>query len=120
MSVQNCKVRWIRPKGYDNLRAWMADINNVYIARAGIVFIDGRRFPPTSSPFANRFKIGRDGSRADVIRKYEADMIERLDKDPSLVKELLKIKGKCLGCWCAPEPCHGDVLLRLVRKYDPD
>jgi hypothetical protein len=25
--------------------------------------------------------------------------------------------GKTLGCWCKPNPCHGDVLVKLVREY---
>ncbi len=24
------------------------------------------------------------------------------------------MKGKNLGCWCAPEPCHGNILLELL------
>ena len=27
------------------------------------------------------------------------------------------MKGKNLGCWCNPEPCHGDVLLELIDLY---
>jgi len=42
---------------------------------------------------------------------------ERLKKSPVLVVELLKLKDKNLGCWCHPEPCHGDVLLELINKY---
>jgi hypothetical protein len=31
---------------------------------------------------------------------------------------LPELKGKVLGCWCAPSACHGDVLMRLVNKVD--
>lgn len=61
MSVVNVKVAYIRPKGYDNLREWIKDKNNVYVGRKGIVFINGERFPKELSPFANLFKVGRDG-----------------------------------------------------------
>jgi len=27
------------------------------------------------------------------------------------------MKGKNLGCWCFPEPCHGNVLLELIDEY---
>lgn len=27
------------------------------------------------------------------------------------------MKGKNLGCWCHPEPCHEDILLELIEKY---
>ena len=51
MSVVNCKVKYIRPQ-YKNLQEWMDDTNNIYVARAGVVFIDKQRFPKCSSNFA--------------------------------------------------------------------
>ena len=30
--------------------------------------------------------------------------------------ELPELEGKTLACWCKPEACHGDVLLRLVAE----
>ena len=62
MSIVNCKVQNIRPN-YNNLEEWMNDTNNIYIARAGVVFINDKRFPIQSSKFANPYKIGKDGSR---------------------------------------------------------
>lgn len=35
-----------------------------------------------------------------------------------ILANLQLLKGQNLGCWCAPGPCHGDVLLRLVSKLD--
>jgi hypothetical protein len=26
------------------------------------------------------------------------------------IKDIGQLRGKALGCWCASEPCHGDVL----------
>lgn len=111
-SVINCKVKYIRPK-YKDLKEWMEDANNVYIGRGGVVFIDKIRFPSKSSPFCNPFKIGKDGTRDDVLIKYEEYIKERL-KDPHFKEELLKLKGKTLGCWCKPEKCHGDILLKFI------
>jgi len=124
MSVVNVKVGHIRPE-YDNLKEWMEEPNNVYIGRAGIVFIKNEegvqeRFPKVSSVFANPFKIDKklDKSKArnEVIQKYKIYITERLEKEPELVKQLKSLKGKNLGCWCHPEPCHGDVLLELIDK----
>lgn len=41
----NVRVCNLRKLGYQDLKAWMNDPNNVYIGRKGIVFIDGERFP---------------------------------------------------------------------------
>jgi len=116
MSVVNCKVKYIRP-AYNNLEEWIADDNNYYIGRSGIVFIDNKRYPTKSSVFANPYKIGKDGTREEVILKYKEYLINKLDNDDDLVNELISLKGKHLGCWCYPEYCHGNVLLELIDKY---
>jgi hypothetical protein len=43
---------------------------------------------------------------------------EMLDNDPQMVNKLLKLKGKKLGCWCKPDKCHGDILLKLIAEYE--
>ena len=115
MSVINCKVKFIRPE-YQNLKHWIEDKNNLYIGRAGIVFIDKERFPKKSSPFCNIFKIGRDGTREEVTQKYQQYITEKIKNEPELKNELISMKGKNLGCWCKPEPCHGDYLLQLINS----
>lgn len=116
MSVVNCKVQYIRPE-YDNLKEWIDDENNVYIGRKGIVFIDKTRFPQNSSKFANPFKIGKDGTREEVLLKYKNYIVNRLESDNDLIDELLLLKDKNLGCWCYPEMCHGNIILELIEKY---
>ena len=116
MSVVNCKVKYIRPK-YNNLKEWMNDENNIYIGRKGVVFIDNRRFPQKSSIFANPYKIGKDGTRQEILLKYKDYIVNKLNHDKDLLIELLSLKGKNLGCWCCPESCHGNILLELIDKY---
>ena len=62
--------------------------------------------------WGNPFQIGRDGTRAEVIAKYEV----WLHTQDHLMSSLLELKGKALGCWCKPEACHGDVLARLADE----
>lgn len=74
------------------------DTHDVYIGRPG----------KWGSPFV----IGRDGTRAEVIEKYR----EYIQGRPDLLDNLGELRGKVLGCWCAPAPCHGDVLAELANK----
>lgn len=62
-----------------------------------------------ASKWQNPFVVGRDGTRAEVIQKYEA----WIKQQPELMAALPELKGKTLGCWCHPLPCHGDVLAKL-------
>jgi len=116
MSIINCKVQNIRPK-YNNLKEWMEDENNIYIGRGGVVFIDKKRFPTQSSQFANPYKIGKDGTRDEVINKYKNYIKNKVEEDDLFKNELMRLKGKNLGCWCYPEMCHGNVLLELIELY---
>jgi hypothetical protein len=68
-SVCNVRVQYIRPL-YKNLAEWTKEPDNVYVGRGGAVVIDGVRFPKYSSLWANPFKKGRDGSKADVLKAY--------------------------------------------------
>ena len=65
------------------------------------------------SKWGNPFAIGKDGNRQEVIEKYREWIQSRPDLLAAVVPEL---KGKVLGCWCAPAACHGDVLTILANK----
>lgn len=64
------------------------------------------------SKWGNPFVLGRDGDRSQVIAKYAA----WLTTQPALLNALPELKGKTLGCYCAPLACHGDVLAELANK----
>lgn len=115
--VMNVKVKHIRPHGFHNLEEWVSDLNNVYIGRQVVVFINKEKFPKQASPWANPFRIGKDGDRDEVLTKYEEMIRNKLNTDESLVHDLLQLKDKNLGCWCKPERCHGDILLQLIEEY---
>lgn len=61
--------------------------------------------------WGNPFTIGIHGTRTEVIEKYE---IYLLSSD--LIKDIKELKGKVLGCWCSPQPCHGDILIKHINK----
>jgi hypothetical protein len=68
-----------------------------------------------ASKWANPYPLRREGDRLDVIARYEH---EHLPTHPELIAALPELRGKVLGCWCAPKACHGDVLLRLANEGD--
>ena len=65
------------------------------------------------SDFGNPFFIGRDGTREEVIKKYS----EWIEGRPVLQERIKnELKGSDLGCFCAPEPCHADILLKIANE----
>ena len=67
-----------------------------------------------ASIWGNPFRIGRDGTREEVIAKYRDYILNR----PDLMARLPELKGKTLGCWCKPLPCHGEVLAELADNLN--
>lgn len=66
------------------------------------------------SKWGNPFVVGEDGTRSQVIEKYR----QWVKTQPKLMAAIPELKGKTLGCWCAPKPCHGDVLAELANGTD--
>lgn len=69
------------------------------------------------SPFGNPFPVpskdyDRDADPENILGRYEAYVRSR----PDLMAALPGLRGKVLGCWCAPKRCHGDVLLKLIEE----
>lgn len=68
------------------------------------------------SRMGNPFKIGKDGDREVVIKKFREYFCNRLRTDPKYVKDVLNLEGHSLGCYCYPEPCHGNVYVEFLRS----
>ena len=52
------------------------------------------------------------GSREEAIEAYEAWILTQ----PQLLEDLHELKNQVLGCFCAPLPCHGEILVRLHQQ----
>lgn len=76
--------------------------HDVYIGRPG--------------PWGNPFWMGSEEHRLEVIAKFEAWGQNQPWLRDAARRELA---GKILGCWCAPKPCHGDVLEAWANDPEP-
>lgn len=68
----------------------------------------GPRHAWPGSDFASPFVKEAKSDREAMVRHYE----QWLDERPELLRRLGELKGRGLGCWCAPKTCHADVLAR--------
>lgn len=64
------------------------------------------------SCWGNPFKVGRDGTRVEVIARFREYLFSRPDLLKAAKEELA---GKDLACWCSPLGCHGDVLVEVAN-----
>ena len=67
------------------------------------------------SKWGNPFRLPHNASteqRAEVIAMYRRWLLGQ----SGLMAALPELRGKDLLCWCAPEACHGDVLIELANS----
>lgn len=88
---------------------------DVYIGRTGRGF-DGY--------FGNPVLPGERCKRCDrihyapaqTLRCFEQYMLERMANDPEYLERVRGLRGKVLGCFCVPSPCHGQVYVSWLEK----
>lgn len=61
--------------------------------------------------WGNPFEIGKDGTRKEVIALYKLWLWHQ----PDLVKSMMSLDDKVLGCHCKPKSCHGDVIVEVIQ-----
>jgi hypothetical protein len=65
-------------------------------------------------PFGNPFWVNDESGRAEAISNFEAWFLDRVARDLVFRDKVLALKGKTLGCFCKPKPCHGDVIQKWL------
>jgi hypothetical protein len=46
----------------------------------------------------------------EAIERYRLHLWAEIRSERLSLARLAALDGKALGCWCAPAPCHGEVL----------
>ena len=70
------------------------------------------------SPFGNPYKITEHQDRIDVIEKYRKWFYNQIKDDAHFKLSVLFLRGKKLGCYCKPKPCHGDVIVEYLDAWE--
>lgn len=79
----------------------------------------GWRCSPLHNPFLkDRRGQRRDGTHAEVITKYRAYLLERIEAGDRKILDALDslTEDSVLGCWCAPLPCHCEVIAEVWQN----
>ena len=68
------------------------------------------------SIFGNPFKEDIDGTRDEVIKKYETWLYNSPDAE-EVRQAIMKLPmDSVIGCWCKPKPCHGDIIKQFREQ----
>ena len=67
------------------------------------------------SAWANPYRP-KAGDRGAMLALYAARLRARLAAGEVRPDDILGLGGHRLACWCAPLPCHGDVLAAVWRE----
>ena len=103
-SVVNVRKNMLQVSGYRDLEHWLEDPNHVYVGRDMTRYVPGA----VGSVWGNPFPSAKHGLE-ECLRRYEEHIVHS-------GHDLEQLRGKVLGCWCKPNACHGDVLVRLLEK----
>ena len=107
--VINVKKKFLNQDGYVDFQQWKNSYNNhLYIGRNMSFYVPGA----TKSKWCNPFSIKKYGLEECLIR-YE----QHVRNSPTLLSCLVEeLDKKVLGCWCHPNKCHGDILVKLLEE----
>ena len=64
----------------------------------------------------NPFRIGPDGTRDDVMEKYQKYFDDRIRHDFVFRTYIHGLSGQVLGCYCKPLRCHGDIIADYLNR----
>lgn len=106
MEVVNVKKAYLNKNGYIDFQNWASNPNHLYIGRNMNVYVPGTY----ASKWKNPYSVKQYGLEK-CLELYEHHII-----NSNLYNQLEELEGKVLGCWCHPNKCHGDILIKLLKE----
>eukprot|EP00386_Alphamonas_edax_P008591 GDKI01028054.1.p1 GENE.GDKI01028054.1~~GDKI01028054.1.p1 ORF type:complete len:207 (-),score=43.12 GDKI01028054.1:279-899(-) len=107
-TVVSVKKAELGKRGYKDFTQWKESPNTVYIGRNMSYYVPGA----TGSIWQNPFPVKKHGLE-ECLRLFEQYIRDK----PELLAQIHTLEGKELGCWCKPDACHGDVLVKLLQEH---
>ena len=106
MEVINIRKKFLNMNGYKDFMDWNKNENHIYIGRNMNFYVNGTIGSKWKNPYS--------------VKKYGLDkclkLYEEYIRNSDLYEDLYELDGKILGCWCKPDKCHGDILIKLLKE----
>lgn len=102
--VVNVRKAELIKRDYIDIDDWLSNPWHLYIGR------HNHYVGVTGSKWRNPYSVKKYGLKKS-LQMYEKYILETMTKKD--FKELKKYSE--LGCWCKPNACHGDILLKILQ-----
>lgn len=101
---------------FNTVRALAIDRDLIVKVDEGWYDVYVGRNPRYGDPkYGNPFKIG-SLSRDEVCNLHLKSLVDKLASDrDQLIEFITPLAGKILGCHCAPQRCHAENYLRMLK-----
>lgn len=100
-----------------DIESWLKDDKNIYVGRANNIIGRANNIIRYWK-WGNPYKLHEfNNNRQLVVKLYTKYILT----NSCLASTVSELKGKVLGCWCAPKLCHAEVLHKLagnIPKYE--
>ncbi len=106
MAVVNVRKAELVKRGIGSFEEWSKKPNTVYIGRNMEFYVQGT----SKSKWHNPYTVKKYGLE-ECLKLYEEHV------RANMMDKLHELQGKELGCWCHPDRCHGDVLIKLMNEH---
>ena len=124
----SCKVKYLRKRGYDNLREWLKNPNHILVTRNGRIFITNKDKPLNDpqrkeifhypkSIWCNPYTL-KKYSLEKSLELYKKHIRKLLQNQQNLIKfnELLKVDE--IACFCDEDsPCHRNIIIEMLKEF---
>ena len=92
-----------------NLRDLSGDRSRSGLLARGLVRVDRR------TRWGNPYRVGPGAGRDEVIERYRRHLWRQIRRGDVSLDDLAALtESSGLVCWCAPRPCHAQVLARAA------
>ena len=104
-------------------------IRVVSLRKGGTKALPGERIVDITHPsiFGNPFQLSHESQRDQILKQYTKWLTEQWHAKGDLQKAIINLAADskngekiALQCWCAPKPCHGDILKLTIDELVGD
>lgn len=95
-----------------NLRE--TDDFDVYVGRSESGHM-GDVEPKNKGWLGNPFPVNDDRTRQEAVASFIDAFEHKLNNNPTFREHVNDLRGKTLGCYCHPKPCHGHVIATYLN-----